>query len=103
MANPPARVLGLIPLGAVFLIVIGLARVARSLATRSRGRAWVFGAGVIALLLGASVWLGGTAGKLGFVGLCIAVDFLCHGVTWSALALAERKRAQAPVAGGTGV
>jgi uncharacterized membrane protein HdeD (DUF308 family) len=81
MASPPERVIGLITLVAVLLIVIGLARVARSLATRSGGRAWVFAAGVIALLLGISVWAGGTAGKLGFVGLCIAVDLLCHGVT----------------------
>jgi membrane protein HdeD len=97
MANPPERVVGFITLVAIFLIVIGLARLARSLATQSRGRAWTFFTGVIALLLGISVWIGGSAAKLGFVGLCIAVDFLCHGVSWSALALAEKKPVQAPV------
>ena len=33
---------------------------------------------------------GEAAGGLWLVGLCIAVDLLCHGVSWSALALAER-------------
>ena len=97
MANPLERIVGLITLVAVFLIVIGLARLARSLATQSRGRAWTFLTGVIALLLGVSVWIEGTVAKLGFVGLCLAIDFLCHGASWSALALAERKPVQAPV------
>src|SRR5262249_49795139 len=96
MANPLQKVVGLIALVAIFLIVIGLARLARSLATQSRGRAWIFVTGVIALLLGISVWIEGPIAKLGFVGLCIAIDFLCHGVSWSALALAERKPVQAP-------
>jgi uncharacterized membrane protein HdeD (DUF308 family) len=97
MANPPERIVGIVTLAAIFFIVIGLARLARSLATQSRGRAWIFLAGVIALLLGISVWIGGTAAKLGFIGLCIAIDLLCHGVSWSALALAERKPVQMPV------
>jgi uncharacterized membrane protein HdeD (DUF308 family) len=97
MANPPESIVGLITLIAIFLIVIGLARLARSLATQSRGRAWTLITGVIALLLGISVWIEGPVGKLGFVGLCIAIDLLCHGVSWSALALAERKPVQAPV------
>lgn len=91
MGNPPERIVGLVTLIAIFLIVIGLARLARSLVTQSRGRAWTFLAGVVALLLGISVWIGGPAAKLGFVGLCIAIDLLCHGASWSALALAERK------------
>ena len=97
MVNPPEKVVGLIALVAIFLVVVGLVRLVRSLVTRSRGRAWTLLAGVIALLLGISVWMGGSAAKLGFVGLCIAIDFLCHGVAWSALALAERKPVQSPV------
>ena len=97
MANPPESIVGLITLVAIFLIVIGLARLTRSLATQSRGRAWIFLAGAIAPLLGISVWIEGPVGKLGFVGLCIAIDFLCHGISWSALALAERKPVQTPV------
>lgn len=97
MANPPQTVIGLIALIAIFLMVIGLVRLARALTMQSRGRVWAVMTGVIALLLGISVWFGGTAAKLGFVGLCIAADFLCHGVSWSALALAERKAVRAPV------
>jgi uncharacterized membrane protein HdeD (DUF308 family) len=99
MANPPERIIGLITLIAIILIVIGLARLARSLVTQSHRRAWIFITGVIALLLGISVWVEGPAAKLGFVGLCIAIDFLFHGVSWSVLALVERKSAQAPVSG----
>ena len=47
--------------------------------------------GAVALLLDVSVWMGWPVARPWFVGLCIAVDFLCHGVSWSALALAERK------------
>ena len=97
MVNPPEKVVGLIALVAIFLVVVGLVRLVRSLVTRSRGRAWTLLAGVIAVLLGISVWAGGSVAKLGFVGLCIAIDFLCHGVAWSALALAERKPDQSPV------
>lgn len=97
MANPPERIVGVIAVVAIFLIVMGLVRLARSLVTQSSGRAWTFLAGVIALLLGISVWIQGSVGKLGFVGLCIAIDFLCHGATWSALALTERKSVQTPV------
>jgi uncharacterized membrane protein HdeD (DUF308 family) len=97
MANPPESIVGLITLVAIFLIVIGLARLTHSLATQSRGRAWIFLAGAIAPLLGISVWIEGPVGKLGFVGLCIAIDLLCHGISWSALALAEGKPVQTPV------
>jgi uncharacterized membrane protein HdeD (DUF308 family) len=97
MANPPQTIIGLIALIAIFLMVIGLVRLARALTMQSRGRVWAVMTGVIALLLGISVWFGGNAAKLGFVGLCLAADFLCHGVSWSALALAERKPIQAPV------
>ena len=91
MAHPLLRVIGLIELIAIFLIVGGLVRLARSLAIQSRGRAWVVMTGVIALLLGTGVWMGWPIDKPCFVGLCIALDFLCHGLCWSALALAERK------------
>lgn len=97
MANPLERIVDLFTLVAVFLFVIGMARLARSLVTQSHGRAWTFVAGVIALLLGISVWFQGPVANLGFVGLCIAIDFLCHGIGWSALALAEREPVQAPV------
>ena len=95
--NPLERIVDLIALVAIFFVVIGLVRLARSLATHSRGRAWISMTGIVALLLGIALWIGGPVTKLGFVGLCIAVDFLCHGVSWSALALAERKPLQTPV------
>jgi len=50
--------------------------------------------GVMAVLLGIAVWICRPVVGLWFVGLCIAVDFICHGIGWSALALAERKPGQ---------
>jgi membrane protein HdeD len=94
MVHPLQGVVSLIAWIAIVLMAIGLARLARSLATQSRGRGWAVMAGVIALLLGIAVWIKWPVGELWFVGSCIAVDFICHGVSWSALALAERKLLQ---------
>jgi uncharacterized membrane protein HdeD (DUF308 family) len=96
MVHPPERVGQLIALVVVFFMVIGLLRLARSLVMQPRRRGWAALAGAIALLVGVSVWVGWPVAKLWIVGLCIAVDFLCHGVSWSALALAERKSVQGP-------
>jgi uncharacterized membrane protein HdeD (DUF308 family) len=96
LAHPLHRVVSLIAVVAIFLIVSGLVRLARSLTAQSRGRGWAIMTGVIALLLGLSVWSGWPTNKVWFVGLCIAIDFVCHGVTWSALALMERKPLQEP-------
>lgn len=91
MANPPQNMNSLIAVIAIFMIFAGLVRLARSLTVQARGRVWIVLTGVIALLLGMSVWVGWPFRELWFVGLCIALDFLCHGMCWSALALAERK------------
>ena len=53
-------------------------------------------AGAAAVILGICVWLELPVSGLWAVGLCIALDFICHGVSWSAVALAERKPLQAP-------
>jgi uncharacterized membrane protein HdeD (DUF308 family) len=92
MINPLDRIIGLVALITIFLVAAGLARLAQSLATRSRGRAWFVLTGGVAVLLGISVWLGWPSGKVWFVGLCIALDFLCHGISWSALGWEERSR-----------
>jgi uncharacterized membrane protein HdeD (DUF308 family) len=51
-------------------------------------------AGVVALLVGICVWLGRPVERLWLVGLFITIDFICHGLSWSALALAERGHLQ---------
>jgi uncharacterized membrane protein HdeD (DUF308 family) len=75
----------------VFLIASGLVRLIRAVGTHSPGRRWMLLTGVGALLLGICVWLRLPVSQLWFVGLCIALDYICHGISWSALALAERK------------
>jgi len=91
MAYPLDTGVSLVALIAVFLIVSGLIRLSRSLLTQFHGRTWILIAGVIALLLGVAVWVGGSAVRWWFVGLCLAIDFFCHGVSWSAVALARLK------------
>jgi uncharacterized membrane protein HdeD (DUF308 family) len=98
MARPLQGVGSLVAWTAIVLMASGLVRLARSLATRSRGRGWTVMAGIVALLLGIAVWTEWPVAGLWFVGLCLALDFLCHGASWSALALAERKPLQESLA-----
>jgi uncharacterized membrane protein HdeD (DUF308 family) len=81
----------LVALIAIVLIIGGLIRLARWLISRDRGRAWILLTGLVALLLAVAVWIGGSTLQWWFVGMCLAVDFLCHGASWSLVALAERK------------
>jgi uncharacterized membrane protein HdeD (DUF308 family) len=96
MLHPLQLITDLVLLVAIFLIVAGLLRLVRSLVTHSSIRGWTFLAGVGALILGICVWLELPVRGLWFVGLCIAADFICHGVSWSARAIAERKPLQEP-------
>jgi carbon storage regulator CsrA len=96
MLHPGLVVTDLVVVIAIFLMVGGLVRVVRSLVTHSPGRGWTFMAGVAALFLGACVWLRLPVSQLWFVGLCLAIDYLCHGGSWFAIALAESKPLQAP-------
>ena len=94
--QPVVLLTDLVAVIAAFLMAIGLVRMAGSLVTHSPGRAWVFMAGGGALILGICVWLQLPVSGLWFVGLCIALDFICHGVSWSAVALAEGKPVEVP-------
>jgi uncharacterized membrane protein HdeD (DUF308 family) len=90
LAHPYQGVVNLMVVVAIYLVASGLVRLAQSLEARPRGRGWIAMAGVIALLLGICVLVGWPVPELWFVALCLGVDFLCHGGTWSARALAER-------------
>jgi uncharacterized membrane protein HdeD (DUF308 family) len=91
MAQPFENIVDLVMVLAIFFLVSGIIRLGRSLVTRSPGRGWTVAAGVVALVLGACVWLRWPDSRWWFLGLCIALDFLCRGVTWSALAMSTRK------------
>jgi uncharacterized membrane protein HdeD (DUF308 family) len=96
MAHPLLGITDLVMLVAILLMVSGLVRLARSLLTHSPGRAWAFMAGGGALILGICVWLQVPVSGLWFVGLCIALDFICHGVSWCVVALAEGRPLEVP-------
>ena len=91
IAHPLDRVVSLIVLVAIFLVLSWLVRLARSLVAQPSARGWTAMAGLIAILLGICAWSGWPVGKGLLLALCIAVDFICHGVSWSVLALEERK------------
>jgi uncharacterized membrane protein HdeD (DUF308 family) len=88
MAHPFENVVSLVAVVAVLFLVIGLAR----LAAWSGGRAWAVVTGMVALLLGISLLVGWPTRAFWFVGLCVAVDLLVDGVSWSALGLVERRQ-----------
>jgi uncharacterized membrane protein HdeD (DUF308 family) len=94
IAYPVHRVLGLVALVAIYLLVVALVRLGRSLAVQSRERAWTVMTGIVALLLGVSLLIGWPVTKLWLVGVCIAVDFISRGVSSTALAIADRPPAQ---------
>ena len=97
MAHPLVTTVNLIAVIAIFLVLAGLIRLARSF-FELHGRKWTFATAIIALFLGASVWSGWPSAAFWFVGLCITIDFMCHGVSWIGVALAEHKslETQAP-------
>jgi uncharacterized membrane protein HdeD (DUF308 family) len=96
MAHPVPVATDMVVLIAVFLLVSGLVRLARSLVSHSPARGWIVMAGVGALVLSVCVWLKLPVSGLWAVGLCMALDFLCHGASWSAVALAESKQLSLP-------
>jgi uncharacterized membrane protein HdeD (DUF308 family) len=57
--------------------------------------------GVVAVLLGISGWTGWPLAQYRLVALCLALDFICHGVNWSTVGLVERKYHLTPAIGQT--
>jgi uncharacterized membrane protein HdeD (DUF308 family) len=91
MANPFQTLAGLITVAAILWIVIGLARVVRALLAHTHARSWMILAGVVAILLGISLLTGVSPAKLWVIAACIGVDFVCHGLSWSLVAMTDHK------------
>jgi uncharacterized membrane protein HdeD (DUF308 family) len=96
MINPFEGTASLLVWIAVALIAGGLLRLARALALRSGGQIVTLFAGLIALILGLVIYVRWPIAEIWFVGFCIAVDFICHGVSWVVVALYEHKPLEAP-------
>jgi uncharacterized membrane protein HdeD (DUF308 family) len=77
--------IGLVVAG--FLVAFGLVRAGRAYAAgKSRG-GWLLVAGLAALLLAACVWLRWPFPGMWFIGVCLAIDLIVHGMTESASSL----------------
>jgi uncharacterized membrane protein HdeD (DUF308 family) len=79
---------------AAFLVVSGLTRIGAASTLHLPGRRWLLAAGVVGLALAGCVWLQVPTGGVWLISLCLAADFLCHGLSW--LSLARHDAATAP-------
>jgi uncharacterized membrane protein HdeD (DUF308 family) len=86
MIHPISAVDDLLLVLAALLMIGGVYRVVSSLLLRFPAWRWTLTAGVVAVLLGLFVWKEGPFHGLWLAGLCVTVDFICHGVSWLILA-----------------
>jgi uncharacterized membrane protein HdeD (DUF308 family) len=77
--------IGLVVAG--FLVAFGLVRAGRAYAAGTSRGGWLLVAGLVALLLAACVWLRWPFPGIGFIGVCLALDLIVHGMTESASSL----------------
>jgi uncharacterized membrane protein HdeD (DUF308 family) len=95
MANPFQTIAGLILMAAILWIVIGVIRLARSTLAEAHARWWIVMTGAVAVLIGITLVTGWSPARLWVIAVCIAADFICHGISWSAVAMTERKPSEA--------
>ena len=72
---------------AAILLGVGASRIVYSLAERFPGWAWVLLNGLVALLLGVSIWRGWPDSGEWVIGLFVGIDIMLNGWSWVMLAL----------------
>ena len=92
MIHPLERLIDLVVVLAVFFLVSAAIRTCQALAKKSAHRIWNLLAAAVALILGVCVLARWPDSRWWFLGLCIALDFLFRGISWSALGLANKKQ-----------
>jgi uncharacterized membrane protein HdeD (DUF308 family) len=85
--NPVAAAVGWTLLVAACLLVGGILRIVLSVAERFDGWPWMLLSGVIALLLGASIWRQWPLSGQWVIGLFVGVEVLFSGLSWLMLGL----------------
>ena len=93
--NPTAAAVGLTLLVAACLLVGGILRIVLSVTERFDGWGWMLLNGVIALLLGVSIWRQWPLSGLWVIGLFVGVELLFSGLSWVMLGLAVGSRPKA--------
>jgi uncharacterized membrane protein HdeD (DUF308 family) len=95
VAAPASAAITVTLLLAVYLLVSGLFRLIATLLLRYPAAGWgVFGA-LVSFLLGLALWRQWPESGLTFIGICIGITLLLHGISWVAFALGIRKVAPA--------
>jgi uncharacterized membrane protein HdeD (DUF308 family) len=74
-----------------FLVAFGLVRAGRAYAAGTSRGGWLLVAGIVALLLAACVWLRWPFPGMWFIGVCLALDLIVHGLTESAASLTTKE------------
>ncbi len=97
MAFPADAVTDLALLLAAFLVVAGMQRLLQALVPGWPTCGWMLVAGVLALALAACSCLQGPTWGLGLITLCVALDFVCHGASWTWFSLAGRGTLESPL------
>jgi len=91
VAAPVTAALAITLLLAVYLLVEGLFRMIASMLMRFPGSGWGVLGGLISFLLGLLLWRQWPGSGLRFIGICIGVALLMHGMSWIVFALNLRK------------
>jgi uncharacterized membrane protein HdeD (DUF308 family) len=86
--NPVAAAVGLTLLVAACLLVGGIFRIVLSVAERFDGWHWMLLNGVIAVLLGVSIWRQWPLSGLWVIGLFVGIEMLLSGFSWVMFGLA---------------
>jgi uncharacterized membrane protein HdeD (DUF308 family) len=80
-----------------FLLVAGLNRIFGSLEADLPARGWLVATGAFALALGFAVWARAPTRGFWLISICVALDFLCHGVTWVWFSMLVLGKVESPI------
>lgn len=91
VSAPESGALLLTLLVAAYLLVGGLFRILAAWSLAFPGAGWSAFGGLISVLLGLAIWAHWPVSGQWFLGTCVGIDLLLHGVAWIALTSKARR------------
>jgi uncharacterized membrane protein HdeD (DUF308 family) len=76
---------------AAYFLASGMFRAIAGAVTPMPHRGWVILSGVINVVLGIMIWNSWPSSALWFIGMCVGIDLIFHGLSWVMLAFAARR------------